>query len=55
MFIIYSFSVGFSSLSHLVVLVLRIFSFRETENFYVSAMKRLRQEKTKSNQMLIKL
>ena len=33
MFIIYSFSVGFSSLRHLVVLVLWIFSFRETENF----------------------
>ena len=43
-------------LCHSVAFVLCAFSFRETENFYVSATERLKQrEKTKLNQMLIKI
>ena len=52
MFIFNSFSVGFISLCHSVAFVLRIFSFRATANFYVSAKECLRQRgknETKSN------
>ena len=43
MFILNSFSIGFSSLFHSVVFVVCIFSFRKTERFYASATERLRQ------------
>ena len=42
MFIFNEFPVGFSLLCHLVVFVFCIFSFRKTENFYVSATERLK-------------
>ena len=54
MFIFNSFSLGFSSLCHAVLLVLNIFLFCETDNFYVSAMERLRQRGRNETKSVLK-